>query len=156
MSVNAVTHLNFRGDARAALEFYQSVFGGELVVATYTDFGAPKDTPDADKVVFGQVAAENGFRVMAYDVPGTEQSARPTEPSTRRENGVTITQDPFFISLRGESVDEITGYWEKLSEGPTIVEPLASSQWSPLFGMLTDRFGITWVVDVVADYSASS
>ncbi len=155
MSVNATTHLNFRGDARAALEFYQSVFGGELVVATYADFDAPKDTPDAYKVVFGQVAAENGFRVMAYDVPATGQSARPSEPSTRRENGMTITQEPFFISLRGESVDEITGYWEKLSEGATVVEPLASSQWAPLFGMLTDRFGITWVVDVVADYSAS-
>lgn len=155
MSVNATTHLNFRGDARAALEFYQSVFGGELVVATYADFGAPKDTPDADKVVFGQVAAENGFRVMAYDVPATGQSAGPSEPSTRRENGMTITQDPFFISLRGESVDEITGYWEKLSEGATVVEPLASSQWAPLFGMLMDRFGITWVVDVVADYGAS-
>lgn len=155
MSVNATTHLNFRGDAREALGFYRSVFGGELVVATYADFGAPKDTPDADKVVFGQVAAENGFRVMAYDVPGTGQSARPSEPSTRRENGMTITQDPFFVSLRGESVDEITGYWEKLSDGATVVEPLASSQWAPLFGMLTDRFGVTWVVDVVADYSAS-
>ena len=155
MSVNATTHLNFRGDARAALEFYRSVFGGELMVATYADFGAPKDTPDADKVVFGQVAAENGFRMMAYDVPATGQSARPSGPSTRRENGMTITQEPFFISLRGESVDEITGYWEKLSEGATVVEPLASSQWAPLFGMLTDRFGVTWVVDVVADYGAS-
>ena len=103
------THLNFQGDARAALEFYQSVFGGELMVATYADFGAPKDTPDADKVVFGQVAAENGFRVMAYDVPTTGQSAGPSEASTRRENGVTITQDSFFISLRGGGVDEIGG-----------------------------------------------
>ena len=149
------THLNFQGDARAALEFYQSVFGGELMVATYADFGAPKDTPDADKVVFGQVAAENGFRVMAYDVPATGQSAGPSESSTRRENGVRITQDSFFISLRGGGVDEISGYWEKLSEGVTVVEPLASSQWAPLFGMLTDRFGVTWVVDVVADHSAS-
>jgi len=155
MSVNATTHLNFRGDARAALEFYESVFGGELNFATYADFGAPKDTPDADKVVFGQVAAENGFRVMAYDVPSMGQSSTPSEPSTRRENGMTITQEPFFISLRGESVDEVTGYWEELSEGATVVEPLASSQWAPLFGMLTDRFGITWVVDVVADYTAS-
>lgn len=157
MSANATTHLNFRGDARAALEFYRSVFGGELMVATYADFGAPKDTLDADKVVFGQVAAENGFRVMAYDVPAAGQSGTPIEPSTRRENGMTITQEPFFISLRGDSdsVDEVTGYWEKLSEGASVVEPLASSDWAPLFGMLTDRFGITWVVDVVAEYNPS-
>ncbi|MBD0357594.1 MAG: hypothetical protein ICV57_10545 [Rubrobacter sp.] len=43
----------------------------------------------------------------------------------------------------------------KAFRGATVVEPLASSQWAPLFGRLTDRFGVTWVVDVVADYSAS-
>lgn len=155
MSVNAVIHLNFRGNARQALEFYQSVFGGDLVIATYADFGAPKDTPNADKVVWGQVAADSGFRVMAYDVPSAEQSPQPSEPSTRRENGVTFTQEPFFISLRGESVDEISALWEKLSEDATVVEPIAQSQWAPLFGMLTDRFNVTWVVDVISQYNAS-
>lgn len=155
MSVQAVTHLNFRGDAREALGFYHSVFGGELVIATYADFGAPEAAPDADKVVWGQVAATSGFRVMAYDVPSAEHSPRPSEPSTRREHGMTITAAPFFISLRGESVDEISALWEKLSEGAMLIEPLAPSQWAPLFGMLTDRFGVTWVVDVVSQYSPS-
>lgn len=149
MSVTATTHLNFRGDARQALEFYQSVFGGDLVIATYADFGVPKDTPNADKVVWGQVAADSGFHVMAYDVPSAERSPQLSEPSTRRENGVTITHDPFFISLRCESVDEISALWEKLSEGATVVEPIAQSQWAPLFGMLTDRFGTTCVADDV-------
>ena len=148
MSINAVTHLNFRGNARQALEFYQAVFGGNLVISTYGDFGAPKDTPNADKVVWGQVAADSGFRVMAYDVPLAEPSSQPSKPSTRREYGMTITQEPFFISLRGESADEITGLWEKLSEGATVIEPIAKSAWAQLFGMLTDRFGVTWVMDV--------
>ena len=69
MSVTAVAHLNFHGQAREALDFYQSVFGGQTVVASYGDFGLPKELPDADRVVFGQVTADNGFRVMAYDVP---------------------------------------------------------------------------------------
>lgn len=155
MSVNAVTHLNFRGNARHALAFYHTVFGGDLVIATYADFGAPKDTPDADKVVWGQVAADSGFRVMAYDVPSVEQPTQLSERSTRRENGMTLTQEPFFISLRGESVNEISALWEKLSEGATVVEPIAQAQWAPLFGMLTDRFGVTWVVDVVSQYNAS-
>jgi PhnB protein len=155
MSVSAVTHLNFRGNARQALEFYHSVFGGALVVATYAEFGAPKEMPNADKVVWGQVAADSGFRVMAYDVPSTEPAPRPGEPSTRRENGVTITQEPFFISLRGESVEEVSALWEKLSAGATVVEPIAQSPWAPLFGMLTDRFGVTWVVDVASTYNAS-
>lgn len=155
MSVNAVTHLNFRGNARQALEFYHAVFGGTLVIATYADFGAPKETPNADKVVWGQVAAESGFRVMAYDVPSAEPSPQASAPSTRREHGVTMTQDPFFISLRGERVEEIAALWEKLVAGATVVEPIAPSPWAPLFGMLTDRFGATWVVDVASEYSTS-
>ena len=126
------------------------------MIATYADFGAPKDTPDADKVVWGQVAVDSGFSMMAYDVPGAEQSPQPSAPSTRRENGVTITQASFFISLRGENADEISALWEKLAAGATVVEPIAPSQWAPLFGMLTDRFGVTWVVDVVNQYNASS
>lgn len=153
MSVNAVTHLNFHGNARQALEFYHSVFGGNLVIATYADFGAPKDMPNADQVVWGQVAAASGFQVMAYDVPSLEQSSRTTIPSTRRENGMTITDAPFFISLRGESVSEIEALWEKLSERATIIEPIAQSPWAQLFGMLTDCFGVTWVVDVVSPYN---
>ena len=61
---------NLRGDARAALEFYQSVFGGHLTVIAYGDFGKPRDLPDTDKIVFGQVAADNGFSVIAHDVLG--------------------------------------------------------------------------------------
>lgn len=155
MSVNAVTHLNFRGNARQALEFYHSVFGGNLEIATYAQFGAPKDTPNADKVVWGQVSADSGFRVMAYDVPSAEQPSQTGKPPTRREYGITITQEPFFISLRGESVTEISALWEKLSANATIIEPIAQSACAQLFGMLTDRFGVTWVVDVVSPYNPS-
>lgn len=148
MSIQTTTHLNFHGEARSALEFYQSVFGGEISIATYQDFGMPADIPGADHVVFGQVVTGDGFRVMAYDVPG------PTGPaaggSTRRENGTTITDQPFFLSVRGDSLDDVQGPWDGLSAGATIVEPLAASAWSAGFGMLTDRFGVTWVVDVAA------
>lgn len=153
MSVNTVTHLNFRGNARQALAFYQAVFGGNMMIMSYGDFGAPKESQAADQVVWGQVVADNGFRVMAYDVPAFEEGAAPIEYATYRENGMTITQAPFFISLRGDEVSEIAGLWDKLAENATIIEPLAASPWAPLFGMLTDRFGVTWVVDVAALYS---
>lgn len=149
MSVNAVTHLNFRGEARAALMFYHAVFGGHLAIATYADFGAPTELPSSDLVVWGQVAAASGFRVMAYDVPAPEPNP-PAAPATRREHGMTLTQDRFFISLRGESADEIAALWAGLSKGATIIEPLASAQWAQLFGMLTDQFGVTWILDVEA------
>jgi PhnB protein len=151
MSITTTTHLNFRGEARAALEFYKSVFGGTVTIATYGDFGMPRDVPGAENVVFGQVESANGFRVMAYDIPGTGES---TPGETRRENGTTITTQPFFVAVRGETLDEIQGYWAALSEGASVVEPLAASAWSPGFGMLTDSFGVTWILDVAAAYSA--
>jgi PhnB protein len=154
MSITTTTHLNFRGEARAALEFYGAVFGGQATIATYGDFGMPKDVPGADNVVFGQVETADGFRVMAYDIPGAAADAAPTSGSTRRENGVTLTDQPFFVSVRGESLDEIEPYWNALSADATVVEALAASAWSPGFGMLTDRFGVTWILDVAAAYSA--
>lgn len=141
MSVNAVTHLNFRGDARAALTFYQSVFGGDVVVVSYKDAGNVQDPSEADQVMWGQVAAGSGFCVMAYDVPARL-------PWNQGENA-------FFVSLRGEATEEVTSYWEKLSDGATVLQPLGPAQWAPLYGMLKDRFGVTWVVDVVSEYNAS-
>lgn len=64
-------------------------------------------------------------------------------------------ENSFFVSLRGETTDEVTTYWTKLSDGATVLQPLGPAQWAPLDGMLTDRFGITWVVDVVSEYAAS-
>ncbi|MEU9011259.1 VOC family protein [Streptomyces sp. NPDC048479] len=141
MSVNAVTHLNFRGDARAALTFYQSVFGGDVVMVTYKDAGNVQDPSEADQVMWGQVAADSGFRVMAYDVPSYM-------PWNQGENA-------FFVSLRGETTEEITAYWKRLSDGANVLQPLEPAQWAPLYGMLKDRFGITWVLDVVSQYDAS-
>ena len=113
MSIASTTHLNFRGTARQALEFYQTVFGGQLMVATYGDFGMPAGAPGADKVVFGQVENADGFRLMAYDIPDHDDSdVLATAGSTRRENGVTVTDRTFFQSLRADTMDEVQQYWD--------------------------------------------
>lgn len=149
MSITTTTHLNFRGTARQALEFYRSVFGGEVTVATYGQFGMPEEVPGFDKVVFGQLSSPAGIRLMAYDIPGHDDpDAATTAGSTRRENGTTITDRTFFQSLQAGSLEELQQYWDGLAEGAAVVEPLAASAWSAGFGMLTDRFGVTWVLDV--------
>ena len=148
MTIQTTTHLNFRGDARAALEFYQSVFGGHLVATTYAEVGTPAELPGADRLVFGLVAAENGFRVMAYDIPGETAGSIAGGGSTRRENHTTVTDQAVFVSLGVDSLEELRGSWDALAEGATIVEPLAASAWGPGFGMLTDRFGVTWSATV--------
>lgn len=149
MGIATTTHLNFRGTAGQALEFYQSVFGGSLSMATYSDFGMPKEAPGADKIVFGQVETADGFRLMAYDIPGRDNAdITETAGVTRLENGVTVTDRTFFQSLRGQTLEEVAKIWNSLADGAEIIEPLAASAWSPGFGMLTDRFGVTWVIDV--------
>ncbi len=147
MALTTTTHLNLPGTARAALELYQGVFGGQLSATTYAELGMPPEAPGADRIVFGQLQADNGFRVMAYDIPGRTE---PFAGSTRREQGATVTDQPCFLSVRGESLDEIATYWAALSDGADVIEPLAASPWTPGFGMLTDRFGVTWVFDVRA------
>ncbi|MGW6913059.1 VOC family protein [Kitasatospora sp. NPDC054939] len=139
MSVTTTTHLNFRGSAREALNFYQSAFGGHTAVVTYKDAGNIQDESEADWVMWGQVVADNGFHVMAYDVP----SAMPYEQGA----------NPFFVSVRGEDAEEISDLWHRLADGSNVLRPLEPAAWAPLYGMLTDRFGVTWVLDVTAPYN---
>ncbi|MFV0254151.1 MAG: VOC family protein [Beutenbergiaceae bacterium] len=149
MTLTTTTHLNFRGDARAALEFYQSVFGGNLAITTYAELGMPADAPGADSVVFGQVESE-GFAVMGYDIPGQTGGSLAGKSAIRRENGMTLTDQACFVSINASTLDEVQSYWDALADGAAIVEPLAASAWSAGFGMLTDRFGVTWSVGVTA------
>jgi len=134
MAITTTTHLNFRGDARAALEFYRSVFGGELTLVSYGDAGVP-DVP-AEQIMWGQVQGDEGFHLMAYDVPA----------NLPWDQGV----NSFFVSVRGKSAEEITTYWKGLAEGATVVQDLGPAGWAPLYGMLKDRFGVVWVLDVSA------
>ncbi len=138
MSVTTTTHLNFRGDARTALEFYRSVFGGDLAVITYRDAGNVQRESEADQVMWGQVHAGNGFHVMAYDVPSSM--------------GYDQGENSYFVSVRGETIEEITGYWEALRAGANVMVALGPAGWAPAYGMLRDRFGVVWVLDVVSGY----
>ena len=154
MSITTTSHLNFRGDARAALELYRSVFGGESTAATYADLGMPAEALGADGIAFGQLESPAGFRVMAYDIPGETSGSAGTGGTTRREHGATHTDRPFFVSVRGDSLEEVQRYWDALAAESAIIEPLAASPWSPGFGMLTDPFGVTWILDVATPAAA--
>jgi PhnB protein len=134
MTITTTTHLNFRGNAGAALAFYQAAFDGQLTVVTYGQAGQAERDDEAGHVMWGQVTTDSGFRVMAFDVP----ASRPWHPG---ENAV-------FVAVAGSSAADITGPWDKLMEGGTVLQPLAPAQWSPLYGMLMDRFGITWIISV--------
>jgi PhnB protein len=146
MTSSLVPHLNFAGNAREALTFYGSVLDADPVVRTYGEVGMPAGLPDTDKIVWGQVASADGVRIMAYDVPGQDAPRQPG--ATRRADHTTLTDQSCFLALSSATLEEATALWERLLVGAEVVEPLAASAWSAGFGMLTDRFGVTWVVDV--------
>jgi PhnB protein len=124
-------YITFAGDARQAMEFYKDVFGGTLVLNSYGEFGQ-KDTPMADKIMHGMLEAPNGFTLMGADTPTDDH---------RPGNNISV-------SLSGDDDTELRGYWEKLSDGATVTVPLDKQMWGDVFGMCTDRFGITWMVNI--------
>ena len=125
-------YIGFDGNAREAMEFYKGVFGGELTMNTFGEFGAP-DAGNADKIMHSQLETDRGFTLMASDTP-SEMGRTP---------GDNIT-----ISLSGEDGGELRGYWEKLSDGGNVTMPLEKQMWGDEFGMCIDRFGVPWMVNI--------
>ncbi len=126
-------YLNFRSEAREAMSFYQSVFGGELNVSTFGEYQASEDPSEQDKVMHAQLESPNGLVLMGADTPN----------SMDFQSGGNVS-----VSLSGEDYDELRGYWDKLSDGATIVMPMETAPWGDSFGMLVDRFGISWLVNI--------
>jgi PhnB protein len=125
-------YLNFNGNARQALQFYQSVFGGELNLNTFADFGG-QGSPDADRIMHGQLDTDVGYTIMAADVPGSMEYHSMAGCS---------------VSLSGDDGDALRGYWEKLAAGGTITMPMQKQSWGDEFGMCVDGFGVPWLVNI--------
>ena len=124
-------YVSFRDNAREAMEFYQSALGGDLTTNTFGEYGDP-DAPEANLIMHSQLTTPAGFTLMGADTP----------PGMEHNPGSNIA-----ISLSGDG-DELRGYWEKLSDGATVTVPLAKQMWGDEFGMLVDRFGIGWMVNI--------
>jgi PhnB protein len=126
-------YLNFDGKAKEAMEFYKNAFGGTLTLSTFKDGGMPHEPADAAKIMHAMLIAENGMTLMASDTP----------PHVKHNPGTNIS-----MSLSGDNEEELKGYWDKLSVGAKIDMPLAKAPWGDTFGMLTDKFGIAWLVNI--------
>src|SRR5216117_1936973 len=112
-------YLSFSGNARQAMEFYKDVFGGELSLNTFGEFGQA-DSPDADKIMHSLLEAPNGFALMGSDTPGGMDF----------NPGNTIT-----VSLSGDDAAQLRGYWEKLSTAGKVMMPLEKQMWGDEYGM---------------------
>jgi PhnB protein len=128
-------YINFGGNAREAMEYYQSVFGGKLDISTFADFQMPGiSEEDADLVMHGQLATDAGFTLMGADLPASM--------------GTVPTDTNVTISISGNEVDEIRGYWDGLADGGAVRMPLEKAPWGDYYGDLADRFGVKWLVNI--------
>ncbi len=126
-------YLNFNGNAKQAMEFYASVFGGKLTMTSYADMGAP-DTTDADRIMHATLETDTGYTLMAADLPGTMEYQPMAGCS---------------VSISGDDADSLRGYWDKLSASGTATMPMQKQAWGDEFGMCVDQFGVAWMVDII-------
>ena len=131
-------YLSFRGNAREAMDFYHSVFGGEVTFMTFAENGDPYPG-EGENIMHAQLENPSGFTLMASDVP------------TRMD--YTVGENNFSVSLSGAKGDdkELRGYWDKLAVGAEVPQPLETAPWGATFGILTDKFGVTWLVNISAE-----
>jgi PhnB protein len=126
-------YLSFQDNAREAMEFYQTVFGGKLTMNTFKEYHASQEPSEDNKIMHAMLEAGNSITLMGADTPkGMEY-----RPGT---NG--------SMSLSGDNESELRTYFERLSSGGMVAMPLEKAPWGDTFGMCTDKYGVNWMVNV--------
>jgi len=127
-------HLGFQGKCDEAFSFYEKVFGTKrLMTMKYAD--APPNTPvppDAKDLVMHTSLPVGSITLMGADAP----------------RGQGKPMGGFQISIDDPDHETVKQFFAALSEGGSVFMPLAPTFWSPLFGMCTDKFGVSWMVSV--------
>ena len=132
-------YISFRDNARDAMQYYQSVFGGDLTMSTFAEFQMAEDPAEADKIMHSQLDTDNGLTLMGADTPNAMDY----------DEGSRVT-----VSLSGDDEAELRGYWDKLVDGGSVTMPLEQAPWGDSFGMATDRYGVNWMVNIAGPGNA--
>jgi PhnB protein len=132
MSVVLNPYLNFMDNSREVLEFYKSIFGGELTTQTFGEANAPVEDIFKDLTMHGDLVSDH-IRIMAAD----------SAPHAEVKVGNNIN-----LSLSGDDDSTLSNYFTALSEGGTVTQPLVTAPWGDKFGMVVDKFGINWFVNI--------
>ncbi len=132
-------YISFEGNAREAMEFYKTVFGGKLDMSTFGEAGMTEHGVKPDQIMHASLVAENGITLMASD----------TATGFREY----IAGTNISISLSGDNENELAGYYNKLAEGGKVEQPLTKASWGDAFGMCIDKFGVFWMVNIAESKS---
>ena len=136
MSSRLNPYLGFRDNARQAMEFYQSVFGGVLTMSTFGEMHASEDAAESEKIMHGMLETAQGYTIMGADTPNSMEYS----PSTNQHS----------VSLSGDGEDEevLRGYFDKLAASGQVTVPLEQAPWGDFFGMCVDGYGVNWLVNI--------
>ncbi|GAB3165971.1 VOC family protein [Telluribacter humicola] len=138
------TYLNFKGNTEEAFNFYKTVFGGEFLALQRF-----KDTPEA-----GRLPAEDQDKIMHVALPiGAGNVLMATDALESMGHSLTVGNN-FSISINADSESEADQLFGRLAEGGQVTVPLEKAFWNAYFGMVTDRFGIQWMVNY--DYNSQN
>lgn len=133
MNTVLAPYLNFKDNTREAMEFYTSIFGGQLELHTFKEYNASQDPSEDNKIMHAMLKSGN-IMFMAADTPNSMEF---------NPGGTTM-----HMSLSGDNDAELSGFFDKLSDGGKVYMPLQKAQWGDKFGMCYDKFGISWMVNI--------
>lgn len=136
MSMRLNPYFTLNGTAREAFEFYQSIFGGELVISTFENFDAPIEPEHKHLVMHGELQAEH-FTLQVSDVAAIYKP----------ENNATTNMEVALLAQNSD-LETVRGWFDQLTDGASKLMPLNTAPWGATFGSLTDKFGIAWMFNV--------
>ncbi|WP_130011704.1 VOC family protein [Serinicoccus sediminis] len=125
-------YISFAGTTKTAMERYQQVFGGDLTMNSFGEYGMEGE--GSDGIMHAQLVTPAGLVLMASDTP-------PGMPAAGSDGNVSL-------SLSGDDEAELRGYWDGLARGGEVTMPLEPQMWGDTFGMLVDEFGVSWMVNI--------
>jgi PhnB protein len=130
-------YLNFQGNTLEAFTFYKSVFGGEFLgIQRFkeTPFAEQMSEVDKEKIMHIALPIGDGTLLMATDC--LESMGQQVKPGNN-----------FSLAISPGSLEEANKLFKDLSEGGEVTMPLEKAFWGAYFGMLTDKFGVQWMVN---------
>jgi len=134
MNPTLTPYLSFNGDAAEAMKFYQSVLGGKLSMQTFGEVKMAR-TPKEKNLIVHATLENDALTFMASD----------TDPRRKTKFG-----DNVHMSITGEDSARLTKVFKGLARGGKVNMPLAKQYWGDTFGMLTDKYGVHWMVNIAS------
>jgi PhnB protein len=125
-------YLFFKGNCREAMEFYKNIFGGELTIQTYGDVSATDDKNKAEHIMHASLEGGD-VKLMASDTDMASEKAAKVS-----------------LSLGGKDEARLREIFDQLSEDVEVKYPLKKEFWGDIFGSVTDKYGVEWMVNIEA------